>query len=428
MIGTDLSRLPILLADVHLDAPLPAALGSGTSARAARLLVRLHGTPVGEVGVDLDTDPASRELLADAIWTQLGPSLRAHLAADGLPGADRVPLGGFGTTRAPACSRSRRGAVLAHTPVTVVIATRNRTASLLRCLRSLADSEHPAFDVVVVDSAPSSDETARAVDGPGGWPFALRYVRCALPGLARAHNAALPHVTGSVVAFTDDDVIVDGEWVAALAGPFADPSVACVTGLILPAELETAAQVRIEQAGGFARGFERRVVSLRNHADDPLFPFAAGRLGSGANMAFRANWLRQIGGFDAATGAGTIARGGDDLLAFLQVILEGRTLVYEPSAIVRHRHHRGEDQLRRQAFGYGVGLGAYLTAAAWGQPAVLARMARRCAPALHHLIAGDSVKNIGIPADYPRGLVWRERLGVLAGPIAYARSRAGARG
>ena len=77
---------------------------------------------------------------------------------------------------------------------------------------------------------------------------------------------------GRVVAFTDDDVIVDREWVAALAGPFADPSVACVTGLILPAELETAAQIRIEQAGGFARGFERRAVSLHNRAGRPAVP------------------------------------------------------------------------------------------------------------------------------------------------------------
>jgi glycosyltransferase involved in cell wall biosynthesis len=277
--------------------------------------------------------------------------------------------------------------------------------------------------VIVVDSAPRTDTTARALHGERTWPFPLRYVRCAQPGLARAHNAALRYVSAELVAFTDDDVLIDPHWVSAVAGGFANPSVACVTGLILPAELATVAQVRVEQAGGFARGYERRSFSLARPPADPLFPFTAGRLGSGANMAFRAEWLHAAGGFDAATGAGTLARGGDDLLAFLRVLLAGRTLVYEPSAIVRHRHRRGDDEVRAQAFGYGVGLGAYLTAAVRADPALLPRMLRRTGPAVRHLVARSSPKNAAMGDDYPRGLVWRERLGTVVGPVAYARSR-----
>jgi GT2 family glycosyltransferase len=419
----DWSLLPIVVGDLDLDAPLPDAVGVGKSARSARLLVRLHGTPVGEVSIDLRAGPVGPEQLADAVERTLGAAISAHLAADGEVALTRVPAAGLPTVDRAPCAHLRLRAMSLPIRVTVVIATHDRTQSLLRCLRSIARSDHPAFDVVVVDSAPSNDDTARALVGPRPWPFALHYVQCELPGLARAHNAALPYVTGEVVAFTDDDVIVDRHWVSSLAGAFDDPSVDCVTGLILPAELDTVAQLRIEQAGGFARGFERRVLNLGNPPEDPLFPFTAGRLGSGANMAFRAAWLQQVGGFDPATGAGTIARGGDDLLAFLRVLLEDRTLVYEPAAVVRHRHHRDEAQLRRQAYGYGVGLGSYLTAAAWSDPSVLKTMVRRSRPALHHLLARNSAKNAGIPADYPRELVWRERLGVLAGPIAYARSR-----
>ena len=84
-----------------------------------------------------------------------------------------------------------------------------------------------------------------------------------------------------------------------------------------------------------------------------------------------------IGGFDPATGAGTPAKGGDDLIAFLRTIVDGGTLVYEPGAVVRHWHRRDYQGMRRQAFGYGMGLGAYLTAAVWRQPALLASMLRR---------------------------------------------------
>ena len=53
--------------------------------------------------------------------------------------------------------------------------------------------------------------------------------------------------------------------------------------------------------------------------------------------------------------------GGDDLAAFYDVITAGHRLVYEPAAIVLHRHHRDYAGLRRQTYGYGAGLGAYLT-------------------------------------------------------------------
>ena len=53
--------------------------------------------------------------------------------------------------------------------------------------------------------------------------------------------------------------------------------------------------------------------------------------------------------------------GGDDLAAFYDVITAGHRLVYEPAAIVLHRHYRDYAGLRRQTYGYGAGLGAHLT-------------------------------------------------------------------
>jgi glycosyltransferase involved in cell wall biosynthesis len=307
--------------------------------------------------------------------------------------------------------------------ISVVIATHDRTESLLRCLSSISRLDYPAFDVVVVDSAPHSDATAQALSGHPGFPFPVSYLRASRPGLALAHNAALPAVTGDVVAITDDDVEVDPHWLAALAAAFAESDATCVTGLILPAELETRAQLLVEQVGGYGRGFTRQVFTSGMPAPGPLFPFTAGRFGSGANMAFRVDWLTARGGFDPATGAGSPARGGDDLTAFLKVIIDGGTLVYEPDAIVRHWHQRGYESMRRQAFGYGMGLGAYLAASVRERPTLLGSMLRRSAPALRHLLSAGSVKNVGRDESFPRELIWRERAGIVAGPLAYAVSR-----
>jgi glycosyltransferase involved in cell wall biosynthesis len=411
---------PVIVGDLHLDAPLPDLNTDGRH-RGARLLARLHGLPIGEVVLPLEPLPFPAGELAAQVWALLGERIAGHYAGDGMTPPGQLPPGGLTRPVLPGCVAARN---LAAAPkITVVIATRDRTESLLRCLDSLSRVDYPAFDVVVVDSAPRSDTTKQMLSGRLEFPFPVSYRRVSRPGLALAHNEALPAVTGDIVAITDDDVEVDRDWLAALAAAFTEPHAACVTGLILPAELQTRPQLLVEQAGGYSRGFTRRAYSADMSAPSPLFPFTAGRFGSGANMAFRADWLMARGGFDPATGAGSPARGGDDLTAFLKVILDGRTLVYEPAAIVRHWHRRDYEGMRRQAFGYGVGLGTYLTASVCTRPRLLWAMLRRAVPATRHLLEAGSVKNAGRDGSFPRELVWRERAGVLVGPFAYAMSR-----
>lgn len=405
--------VPVLVGDLHLDARLPDLNAEG-GYRAARLLAWLHGRPIGEVSLPLSRERLPATRLATLVWPLIAESVTAHCHDDGIPAPDHLPAAGLPRDERPPC----RSKAVDDVTMTVVIATRDRTASLLRCLTALAKSSYSAFDVVVVDSAPRSDSTERALTGHG-WPFPLRYVRESRPGLALAHNAALPAVTGEIVAITDDDVEVDRDWLKTLAETFAEFDATCVTGLILPAELETRAQVLVEESGGFGRGFTRRVFSRDMPDPEPLFPFTAGRFGAGANMAFRASWLAARGGFDPAMGAGTPAWGGDDLSAFLRVILDGGTLVYEPRALVRHWHRREYEGMRRQAFHYGIGLGAYLTGAVWARPALLGAMLRRTVPAIRHLLSPASAKNANQGAQYPRELVWRERAGVVVGPFGY---------
>ena len=77
--------------------------------------------------------------------------------------------------------------------------------------------------------------------------------------LAAAHNCGLQLAKGAIVAFTDDDVLVDRYWLTEVVKGFqADTGVACVTGLIMPTELQTPAQVALESHGHFSKGFQQR--------------------------------------------------------------------------------------------------------------------------------------------------------------------------
>lgn len=422
---------PVRVYDVELTGALPRIAPAADGAPSeARLLLRLHTHPISEFTVALPADGLEPEQLAEALADAV-PLAAAHLHRDGAATPGRITAAGLdvprGTDDDPPCLRRRRELEDSGPPVTVLIATHNRPESLVRCLDSVARLRYRRFDVVVVDSAPSSDATARAVES---WREArpcprVHYLREPRPGVALAHNRGLEAVTGSWVAITDDDVVVDPYWLSGIVeAATSTDGAGCVTGLILPAEVDTAAQDLLEQFGGYARGYQRRRFDLNGHRpDDRLFPFTVGRLGSGANMAFDTALLRERGAFDPAMGTGTTARGGDDLLALLRVITGGSTLVYEPTALVWHWHRPDYPSLRRLVHDYGVGLGAYLTSAVVHEPRLLPDLIRRMLGGTRHMVGRSSEKNRNKQSGYPRELELMELMGVVRGPLAYAVSR-----
>jgi len=376
----------------------------------ARVLVRRNGVPLTLCVVDVPPEGLEPAALAQRLTDLIGPS----------PAAEAVIAGeGDGARRRESAAPGPR--------MTVQIATHNRPDLLRRCLDSVAVVDYPAFDVIVIDNAPSDDEARAAVrDWERANPdVAVRYLREPIAGAARAHNRGLEVAEGDWVVRTDDDVVVDPQWLGAIADAATCASdVQCVTGLILAAEFGTATQDRLEQFGGYALGFVRRHVDMAAHRpDDPLFPFTTGRLGSGANISFDAARLRARGGFDDALGPGTPAKGGEDLLALFDVLADGGGVVYEPSALVWHWNRPDYASLQQLMYDYGVGVTAYLTAAIMREPGLVARIARNAPRGLWHMLGRSSPKNCAKPRDYPRELERLERRGMLAGPAAYLAGR-----
>jgi GT2 family glycosyltransferase len=381
-------------------------------------LVRVHGRCLGTARLE----PAEEATLRghrERLRSAYRREVREHVERFGCDAAPEVA----GASGEPACLVGRRSLVASAPAVSVLVATHDRPHLLRRCLGSLLQQDHPATEIIVVDNARSSDDTERLVkDEFADHP--VRYVREDVPGLGRAHNTGAAYAQGRILAITDDDVVVDRHWVSALLESFVLNGAGCVTGLIVPLELRTREQMWVEQYGGFSRGFSQRAFSLTcPPSGDPLFPFAPGRWGSGANMAFDRAVLESIGGFDPALGAGTRARGGDDLASFARAVLAGATLAYQPDAVVFHEHRSDYAALRQMAHGYGVGLGAYLTSVVAAKPLVGLQMVRRLPAGVRHLASPSSEKNRSIRRDYPRELVVSERLGLLRGPFSYVASR-----
>ncbi len=330
------------IVEIEVTEPLPTlTLPEGKTGLA--VLLRRHGKPVGfwmealPAHAVLAPDDLSARIAERTDGRLLGERIREELAPPTQP--DRLPS------------------------LSVAICTKNRPAHLARCLdalQALPDSTlgRPAsVEVLVVDNAPSNRQTKELVAARPG----VRYACEPRPGLNFARNRALRKATGELLAFLDDDVTVDAGWLDGLMEAWAEnPDAAAFTGLVLPAELSTEAQILFERRGGFRRGFDKRRYRGQELPGNPLYPCGAGIFGAGANMAFRRDVLLELGGFDEALDTGAPLPGGGDLDIFYRVVRAGYPLVYEPRYLAFHRHRRDLEGLRRQYWSWGLGFMAFI--------------------------------------------------------------------
>lgn len=422
---------PVLIADVEVGEPLPAldAGEEGTNGRyeTALCLVRLHGAPLGSVYVDLPSGGLDPERLAERIWTELSDEIGDHLRRDGVNDVATLGKGGIQIVGRPPCVAALDEFLLAAPSISVVIPTRNRPFLAVEAMRTALRSHYPSdrFEVIVVDNGSGTDDRVALSDVEANGGAKVRLIHEEIPGGSNARNAGLYAAEGEIVAFADDDVLVDRNWLASIARAFArSDRVGGVAGLTVPRELETPAQVWYE---GFAKAdpdFESRVFDRRDPPTNrPLFPFTIGDFGSGENFAFRREALIDLGGFDSALGTATYTLGGEDVEAMLRVLLSDRQVIREPAALVRHSHPREFAQFERRVWGYGVGLTACLSKTLVLHPRLLPELIRKLPGGLVYALSPGSEKNVNKPGDYPGRLTRLELRGIAYGPFAYVRSR-----
>jgi O-antigen biosynthesis protein len=411
---------PARVMDVELAAPLPALSFDGIHRRVL-VTSRLHTEPVGVCIVRLDLQGLIPDQLGALLWAEFSEPIRARFADAGLAVPGSLIGGGLETDPSRWPFLRHRQAVLATAPfISVVLCTRDRSDQLETCLHSVAQQEYPRFEVVVVDNAPADGVVQALANGVSG-TAAFRYIQEPRPGLSWARNAGAAAASGEIIAYVDDDEEPDKDWLAGIACGFAhDDDIGCVSGIVLPARLDTAAQELFEEFGGHrhGRGFSPAIF-YRQGPQSPLFPLPP--FGVGANMAFRQEALARIGGFDVALGAGTPAMAGEDTLALTQLLLAGYRIAYEPSALMRHYHRGDLDSLAHQLHGYGVGLTAFYAALVRHQPRVLPALLKLAPAAVGYLRGGDGA-GTAVQRDLPPGLKRQQRRGMAAGPVRYMKS------
>lgn len=332
---------PIKVVDIELSRPIPTFEGL-EKYMGLQGLIRLHGVPLGYVKAPITLGKCSaatlgKLILEEHIWPIIFQLLKNGLAS---------PLRS-GTLSLEALIDLPAAEYEGTWPlVTVAVCTRDRPRDIERCLEAICQLDYPQLDILVIDNAPQTEATQTLIKTDYSQ---VRYFREPRPGLDWARNRAILEAKGEIIAFTDDDVVVDSSWVKRLAQVFVESSeVMAVTGLVVPYELETRAQVLFEEQGGFGKGFEQKYYRVKAESRMPWHLLGTGNMGTGANMAYRCSVFESVGFFDPALDVGTVTNGAGDLEMFYRILKGGYTLVYEPTAIVHHRHREHYHQLRQQ--------------------------------------------------------------------------------
>lgn len=242
--------------------------------------------------------------------------------------------------------------------LSVAICTWNRAALLERALEQMTRLAVPcevAWELLIVNNG--STDATDAVIARYGYRLPIRPVREPRRGLSHARNRAVEHAVGDYLLWTDDDVLVEEEWLCAYAEAFVrSPEAAVFGGPITPLfEGTPPAWITrtLPRIGG--------VFAARDLGVEPLALSVAGdRLPYGANYAVRMAEQRQLA-YDPALGRrGSGALLGSEERELLAQLLEsGAEGRWVPGARVRHIIPP-ERQTVRYLRAYCVGYGKYL--------------------------------------------------------------------
>lgn len=233
--------------------------------------------------------------------------------------------------------------------ISVIVASRGRPELLLRCLSALDQLIWPSFEVIVVADKAGRDAVAcRPSDAPD-----VKVIACDQANISLARNLGIAAAGGDLVAFVDDDAVAEPMWLAALADAFRDSAVGAATGPVLGRNgisLQYGAETVL--LSGETVSAQRDPV--RRRASGDRFPKTVG-----TNMAFRADVLRSVGGFDESY---RYLFEDADLNVRLGQI--GVLTAYVPFAVVHHASaqskRRRQDRAPRDLFDIGRSTAIFL--------------------------------------------------------------------
>jgi GT2 family glycosyltransferase len=210
--------------------------------------------------------------------------------------------------------------------VSIIIITCNRPFLLQHCIDRVLSQSHPHKEIIVVDSSSNNESEQVVAQYPEVISVRLRGQRNNMP---QARNAGIAISSGNILAFIDDDSMIQDGWLTAVINAYHDETVGAVGGRVIDMP-----EPYCDQASGLPRlvvlpwgRVIRKGVGLLSTAQVEVDHLPGG------NMSFRREALEQVGCFDPNY---TLTNLREETDICVRVKKAGWRVVFVPSMAVVH--------------------------------------------------------------------------------------------
>jgi glycosyltransferase involved in cell wall biosynthesis len=201
--------------------------------------------------------------------------------------------------------------------VSIVLAAKNASGTIGKCLASLQSLQYSDFEIIVVNDG-SSDDTALILKSYPG----IKNITTAGVGRSLARNLGVQAAKGDFIAFTDADCIVDRNWLNALLEEFISDDSGAVGGIQRSPADETWFGKKVHRFLSACSFFTNYVQSFPGPREVTHNP--------SCNVMYRKS------AFDKVRGFSTDLQAGEDPELDYRLRCEGYRLHFNPRAIVYH--------------------------------------------------------------------------------------------
>lgn len=238
--------------------------------------------------------------------------------------------------------------------VSIAVCTRNRDRAIINSLQSIADAikntPSVSCELVVIDNGSTDSTSAIVKDWSLSSAIDVQLYYEARPGLSAARNCALTKLKGELFIFTDDDCLMDRDFINAALRYFTLDDTPALRG----------GRVELGDPGDWPVSISNGKSVVRWHKSKRIGDYT--RLNGclmGANLMMSAKVYEKLGKFDERMGAGKEIPSAEDTDYVFRAYLADFVVEYVPECLVHHFHGRREkQQVQKLMSGYGQGVGA----------------------------------------------------------------------
>ncbi len=252
--------------------------------------------------------------------------------------------------------------------LSLIVATYNRSASLIRALESVAEQSAPVseWECIVINNNSTDDTQERFAEFATAHPeINIRMVTELRQGLSFARNRGIRESEAEYIAIIDDDERISPDFITSYITLFDTTPDAVAAGGPIVAEYPSGRPRWMSH-------FTERPVANTMYFGDKVCIFPNGRIPGGGNMALRRSAVRRYGVFDTSLGyVGESLVGGEESDLFERLRIAEAKYYYVPTAVMYHiippekltldylsrlSYNVGVSQLRRAKYYRRVGL------------------------------------------------------------------------